>query len=156
MGLQKPNAETSRWPAGLALAGIGSTVLGLRAGWIGYLMYFQQPGINTDTFAPAFLALPWVLGGALLGMGAALLIAAALFVPKWSDKRHPLVSGGLTLIVLLAATAYLPEIAEMMAHPRHPPATTGTPQPKAKSTNPCHGTPPADAGLRRAWEAECR
>ena len=42
----------------------------------------EQPGINTDTFAPAFLALPWALGGALLGGGAALLIAAALFVPN--------------------------------------------------------------------------
>lgn len=155
--MQKPNAEAFRWPAGLALAGIGSAVLSLRAGWIGYVMYFQQPGINTDTFAPAFLALPWALGGALLGGGAALLIAAALFVPKWSGKRHPLISGGLTLIVLLVATAYLPEIAEKAANSRRPPATTETPQTKAKpATNPCHGTPPGDAGLRRAWEAECR
>ena len=148
--MQKPNAETFRWPAGLALAGIGSAVLGLRAGWIGYVMYFQQPGINTDTFAPAFLALPWAVG-------AALLIAAAPFVPKWSGKRHPLISEVLTLIVLLVATAYLPEIAEKAANPRRPPATTETPQTKAKpATNPCHGTPPGDAGLRRAWEAECR
>lgn len=155
--MQNPNAETSRRYAGLALAGIGIAVFGLRAAWIGYVMYFQQPGINTDTFAPAFLALPWALGGALLGMGAAVLIAAGLFVPKWSRTRHPLISGGLTLIALLLATVYLPEIADKTIHSQHLPATTEIPHAKAnQATNPCHGTPPGDAGLRRAWEAECR
>jgi hypothetical protein len=120
-------------------------------------MYFQQPGINTDTFAPAFVALPWALPGALLGMGAALLIALTLFVPKLSGKRRPLISGVLTLIVLLVATAYLPEIAEKMVFSQRPPPTTETPQSKAKpAANPCQGTPPGDASLRRAWEAECR
>lgn len=145
--------------AGPLLAALAGVVFCLRSAWIGYLMYWQQPGINTDTLATAFLALPWAIAGLLLAALVGGLIAVPFFLFKISGKSYPLPAGLITCLLLVFATAKLPEIAfrlfPIQSQASQPITAKHVPN-RMRPEDTCQGPIPPDSQKRKIWESECR
>ncbi len=153
--MAKANADTLPSLIGQFLAAIACLAFCIRAGWVGYLMYWQQPGINTDTLAPAFLALPWAAAGLLLAVAFSAAIATPLFLIKLSGKSRPLLAGLLTCVLLGLATVKLPKIAASLL-PTHPRQNQPTAQHHPQPAITCQSPAPQDSQMRKSWESECR
>lgn len=81
------------WPLPGALTGAA----------VGFHLYFRQPGLNTDTAAPAILASLWALGGLFCGMLAS--ITAGWLIDRGLRgllRQRVLICGALTLLGLIA------------------------------------------------------
>ena len=126
---------------------------------LGFHLYFRQPGLNTDTFAPFILASFWALGGMLAGM---LGTGIAAWLIQRSVRRlfatGPLITACLTLLCLigLCLGSYAPLEARLSAlfWPKQPKESSRPLAPTAPSA--CTQAPPSDLNARKSWELECR
>ena len=137
------------WPLPGAIAGAG----------VGFQLYFRQPGLNTDTFAPFILASFWAFGGMLSGM---LVTGIAAWLIQRGVRRlfstGPLITACLTLLCLigLCLVSYAPLESRLSAL-FWPKQRKEAPRPlAAPAPSPCTQAPPSDLNARKSWELECR
>ncbi len=138
------------WPLPGALTGAS----------LGFHLYFQQTGLNTDTLAPLVFASLWAVGGMLLGIlstgVAAWLVRRSVLVLLPDDS---LTKDALTLILLMGLYAGLhaPLDVRLAAMIRAPADETEPARSVAvPELNLCAQAPPSEAKARKAWELECR
>jgi hypothetical protein len=118
--------------------------------------YFEQPGLNADTFAHGLFALgaglAGLFAGTLLGTLSGQLLTALLQRvggPGWlTGLAGTLLNAGLWWGVYVAVHAALPGwLHPAPAAPQPPPAV---------AVPACKMAPPADPKERRLWDEECR
>jgi len=125
---------------------------------VGFHLYFRQPGLNTDTAAPFFLAVLWGIFGALLG---ALCTTCVGWLMELSLRRvirgMPLVKSGAVCTslagVCLALHAPIETHLSTLLWPRAIQVPT---PPLPAAISPCQEAPPTDPKARQAWDLECR
>ena len=137
------------WPLPGALSGA----------YLGFHLYFRQPGLNTDTFAPLFLAGLWAVGGMLSGAlcsviaGGLLELALRRMLPA-----RPLLAGSLAIVCLIGLCLALPGplVARLPGLLWPAQQAAASPLLPPSQPSPCTQAPPVDGAARKAWELECR
>lgn len=126
---------------------------------VGFHLYFRQPGLNADSFAPLIFAGIWACGGMLSG---ALGTGIAAWLIQRSTHRlfsiSPLFTDGLTLIFLTALCLglYAPLEAHLPGLIWPPPQQSHAHTRPLSQPSPCTQTPPTSPNARKSWELECR
>jgi len=137
------------WPVPGALSGAG----------LAFHVYFLQPGLNHDTFAPlvfaAMAAFAGLLVGALVSSVAGWMIDSVMR-RIWPER--PVLASIITLVCLvglvLGSEPALESALPSLIWPRPAPANNA---PAAGSrVEACSEAAPIDAARRREWELECR
>jgi hypothetical protein len=121
---------------------------------VGFHLYFQQPGLNTDTFAPAIFAVFWAANGMVIG---ALITGLAAWLiergVRWIFPDKPFVTGSIGTLcavgLCLGASAPLEARLPDLLWPTH------TEEPVQPSPPACAQTPPTADRERQMWDQEC-
>lgn len=137
------------WPLPGALAGAA----------VGFHVYFRQPGLNTDSAAPALLASRWAFFGLLIGLSGS-MVAGWLIergLRRWFST-NPSITASLTLLSLLGLSYVLHAPLEVRLPELFWPALQNLPaqQQPVSTPSPCTQAPPTERQARLAWDLECR
>jgi len=126
---------------------------------VGFLVYFRQPGLNTDTAAPLIFAGFWAFCGLLIGMACSSLAAWLIErgLRRWLPGK-PSITASLALLCVIGLCYVLhaplvarlpvlfwPALQKLPAH-----------QQVVPTTSPCSQAPPTERKARQAWDLECR
>ena len=126
---------------------------------VGFLVYFRQPGLNTDTAAPLIFAGFWAFCGLLIGMACSSLAAWLIErgLRRWLPGK-PSITASLALlcVIVLCYVLHAPLVARLPvlfwpALHKLPAHQQGVP-----TTSPCSQAPPTERKARQAWDLECR
>jgi hypothetical protein len=117
---------------------------------LGFSGYFMQPGLNRDTFAPAFLAAGMALVGLLVGGVLSMLTGWALARAGRRSQRAGLWPALLNVLLWLGLFYILQAaLPGWLQRPQAPAVAL-------PHINPCQQPPPTDTRERKSWDEECR